>query len=78
MKTKEKELASFSVPWEEREDFEPDIFGVPQLVKVDCEPYICLPQRQTWHAFVNFAGQTVLTGSSGDIIVWDFSTPDCE
>ena len=43
------------------EDFEPDIFGIPHTGKqLNVKAYICLPQRQTGHAYATFVGQTCL------------------
>ena len=63
METEEKEHALFSVPWEESslaaEDFEPDIFGFPQLETVDCETLHLFTSKTDKACLrATFAGQT--------------------
>ena len=66
VKTEEKEHALFSIPLGGvplAKDFEPDRYLVfsnrKQLI---VKLYICLPQRQTRHAYATSAGQTVSSG----------------
>ena len=73
METEEKEHALFSVPWEESslaaEDFEPDIFGLPNWKQLIVKPYICLPQRQTRYACARPSqGKLLRSGRSGDCL----------